>query len=163
MSPALLGFASAAAVVVAVAEIGAGVASRVPSVGGPLRAATDAFRRAGREGVDPAAEERRRLLAVGALAAFAAGWFVFGPAAGLVAAALAPTIASRLIRSRRMRYCRAVEAGAADIAIALADALSGGHSLRGAVIRASASLSGPPGNELRRVAAELDLGAATDD
>jgi tight adherence protein B len=68
-----------------------------------------------------------------------------------------------VIRSRRLRYCRAVEAGAAEIAIALADALSGGHSLRGAVISASASVAGSPGNELRRVAAELDLGAPTDD
>jgi tight adherence protein B len=46
--------------------------------------------------------------------------------------------------------------------LALADALGGGHSLRGAVAEAAAGLAGAPGHELRRVARELDLGARTD-
>ena len=58
---------------------------------------------------------------------------------------------------------RAVEDGAAEIAIALADALAGGHSLRGAVGAAARGLVGPPGRELRRVHAELELGARTED
>ncbi len=95
--------------------------------------------------------------------AFAAGLFVFGFVAGLIAAAVAPALGSRALRARRERYRRSVEAGAADIAIALADALSGGHSLRGAITSAADSVAGPPGNELRRVAAELELGARTDD
>jgi tight adherence protein B len=88
---------------------------------------------------------------------------VFGVAGAVIAAAAGPLAASQALRARRARYVRAVDAGAAEIAIALADALSGGHSLRGAVITAAASMAGPPGNELRRVAAELELGAATDD
>jgi tight adherence protein B len=68
-----------------------------------------------------------------------------------------------MLRARRDRYRRSVDAGAADIAIALADALSGGHSLRGAIVSAARSVPAAPGNELRRVAAELELGAATDD
>src|SRR5204862_7192436 len=118
---------------------------------------------AGREGRDPGAAERRRLLLFGAAAAFAAGWFVLGAAGGFAAAAVAPIAASRVLRARRERYRRAVEAGAADIAIALADALSGGHSLRGALLAAAGSVEGPPGHELKRTCSQLELGAATDE
>lgn len=167
MTPAGLAFAAAAVAVAGLADLAAGFAAgasgRTPRVAGALSAAADVFTRAGSEGRDPAAAERRRLLAGGAAAAFAAGVFLFGLRAGVLAAAVAPAVASRALRARRERYRRGVEAGAADIAIALADALSGGHSLRGAVIGASQSLGGPPGHELRRVAAELELGAPTDD
>ena len=137
--------------------------ARAPRMTGPLRAAADAFTRAGREGRDPAAAERRRLLLGGALAALAGGSFLFGATGGLIAALLAPTAASRLLRARRERYRRAVDDAAAEIAIALADALSGGHSLRGALLSAAASLDGPPGHELGRVATQLGLGAPTDE
>jgi tight adherence protein B len=164
MSPGWLAFAGAAIGVAALADLAAAFApERAPRVAGPLRAAAEVFARASSEGRDPAAAERRRLLAGGAAAAFAAGFFLFGLKGGLLAAAVAPTAASRALRARRERYRRSVEAGAADIAIALADALSGGHSLRGAVIGASQSLDGPPGHELGRLAAELELGARTDD
>jgi tight adherence protein B len=138
-------------------------AARVPRMAGPLRAAVDAFTQAGREGRDPGAAERRRLLAGGAAAALVAGTVVFGPKAGVVAAALAPALASRVLRARRERYRRAVGDGAADIAIAIADALSGGHSLRGALQMAAGSVDGPPGRELERLASGLALGAPTDE
>jgi tight adherence protein B len=48
------------------------------------------------------------------------------------------------------------------MALALADALGGGHSVRGALGEAARGLSGPPGQELQRVARELALGAPTD-
>ena len=48
------------------------------------------------------------------------------------------------------------------MARALADALSGGHSVRGAVGEAASGLGGPAGAELRRVAHELALGARTE-
>jgi tight adherence protein B len=164
MTPGWLAFAAAAIAVVALADFAAGVAAgRAPRIGGPVRAAVDVFARASREGRDPRAAERRRVIAGGAAAAFAGGVFLFGFKGGFLAAAVAPAAASRALRARRERYRRSVGAGAADIAIALADALSGGHSLRGAVIGASQSLDGPPGHELRRVAAELELGARTDD
>ena len=163
MSAAGLAFAAAAIAVAGVLDLAAAGAGRVPRIAGPLRSAADAFSRAGREGRDPGAAERRRLLAGGALVAGIGGGFMFGPAAAPVAAGLAPAVASRVLRARRERYRRAVEAGAADIAMALADALSGGHSLRGALMTASGSLDGPPGNELRRTAAQLELGAPTDD
>ena len=46
---------------------------------------------------------------------------------------------------------------------ALADALTGGHSLRGAIVAAASGLDGEAGVELRRVASELALGARTED
>ena len=162
MSAARLAFAAAAVATIGSLDLIASAVPRMPELGGPLRGVADAFARVGREGVDPGAGERRRLLACGALVAFACGWLVFGVIGGLVAAAVAPTLANRLLRARRARYCRAVDAGATEIATALADALSGGHSLRTAIVGAAASVTGPPGNELRRVAAELELGAPTD-
>jgi tight adherence protein B len=119
--------------------------------------------RAGREGRDPGAVERRRLLAAGAGFAFLVGVFVAGPRAGVVAAVAGPFVLSRVLLARRERYRVAVEDGAADIALAISDALAGGHSLRGAVGAAARSLVGPPGRELRRVDAELALGARTED
>jgi tight adherence protein B len=159
----MLGFAAGAALAVAAVDLAGDFVPRIPITGGRLRAAADVFARAGTEGRDPGSAERRRLLAGASVAALAVGWFIFGLAGGAIAAAAAPVVMTRVLRARRARYARAVDAGAADIAIALADALSGGHSLRGALLSAAGSLAGPPGHELRRVAAELELGAATDD
>ena len=156
-----LGFVAGAALACGVLDLSGGL--RMPGARSGIRAAADAFARAGNEGVDPGADERRRLVVAGCIAALVVGWFAFGVAGGVLAAALAPAVASRVLRVRRARYRRAVDAGAADMAIALADALSGGHSLRGAIVSAAGSVPGAPGNELRRVAGELELGAATDD
>jgi tight adherence protein B len=167
MNASSAAFAAGALAVIGALDVAGGIAlqtaGRASVLGGPLRAAADAFTRAGREGRDPGAAERRQLLAGGAFVAFCAGTFVFGFAAGVIAAGLAPAVASRLLRARRERYRRAVDAGAAEIAIALADALSGGHSLRGALLQAAGSLEGPAGHELKRVASQLDLGAPTDE
>jgi tight adherence protein B len=119
--------------------------------------------RAGRDGRDPGTRERRRLLAAGALAALVIGWAALGPLAGLGLAALGPWGVGRVLRSRRRRHRQAVERGAAALALALADALSGGHSLRGAVAAAAPALDGATGRELRRVAGELALGVPTPD
>ena len=163
MQPTVLAFLAGGALACAVVDLAGVALPRVAGGGAGIRAVADAFARAGNEGLDPRADERRRLLAAGCVAAFVAGWFVFGVAGGVAAAAAAPAVATRVLRARRARYTRAVDAGAADIAVALADALSGGHSLRGAIASAARSVPGAPGNELRRVAAELELGAATDD
>jgi tight adherence protein B len=163
MTASMLAFFAAAALACAAVELAGAFVPRIPGSGLGFRAAADALARAGREGRDPGAAERRQLLVAGCVAAFAAGWFVFGIPGALVAAAVAPAIANRVLRARRARYRSAVDAGAADIAVALADALSGGHSLRGAIGAAAGSVAGAPGNELRRVAGELELGAPTDD
>jgi tight adherence protein B len=101
-------------------------------------------------------------LLAGAACAFALGCVVLGPLPGAVMAAAGPWLVARVLAAARERYRRGVEAGAAGIALALADALGGGHSIRGAVAEAAVGLGGPPGQELRRVARELALGAPTD-
>lgn len=117
---------------------------------------------AGSEGRVPGTVERRRLLAAGALAAFIAGAFVAGPLSGLALACAGPWVVARVLRLRRERHRRAVEDGAPTLALALADALGGGHSLRGAIVEAAPGIGGAAGVELRRVATELALGSPTD-
>jgi tight adherence protein B len=138
------------------------VLSRAPEAGRRLAALVDAVTRLGREGRDPAAAERRRLLLAGAVLAFVAGAALAGPVAGLVVAAAGPGAVARGLRARRERYRRAVDRDAASLAVALGDALGGGHSLRGAVEEAATALPGAAGHELRRAAAELRAGARTD-
>lgn len=125
-------------------------------------AAVEALLRLGREGREPGALERRRLLAGGALLALCAGTLVLGPVAGCALAVGAPAAVSRVLAARRASYRGAVERAAPGIAVAVADALGGGHSVRGALAEAAAGLGGAGGAELRRVAGELAAGRATD-
>lgn len=166
-----LAFAAAACAVLGVRDLTSG-APRVLRVGlasrGPrwLRAVTDLVEtvlRAGREGRDPGAAERRRLLLAGAVVAFAAGVVAFGPLAGAAFAAAGPLAVARVLAARRRRYRAAVDAGVPEMAVAIADALSGGCSLRSALAESAGGLSGAVGHELRRTAAELAAGAPTDD
>lgn len=144
-------------------EAAAPLARRAPRLMGAAARLAETVVRAGREGREPGAAERRRLLAALAVAAFAAGAFLAGPLAGAGAAAACPFALSRLLRARRERYRRAVDAGAAQVATALADALAGGHSLRGAIGEAARGVGGAAGRELRRTAGELALGATTEE
>jgi tight adherence protein B len=166
-APAALAFAAGCLGALAAVEAGLGLApslrARAPRLGARLAALVEMAARPGREGRDPGAVERRRLLAAAALVGLGAGTFVAGPALGVVAASAAPIAIARVLRSRRERYRRAVADGAAQIATALGDALGGGHSVRGAVIEAAPALEGPPGQELRRAATELALGARTEE
>ncbi len=118
--------------------------------------------RAGRE---PTSPERRRLVALGTLSLLGAGWLVAGPWAGVGLAATTPWAARAVVRARQRRRAAAVAAGAPAIARALADALAGGHSVRGALAAAAhdGGLAGPAGEEMRRVAAALELGDRTAD
>ena len=125
-------------------------------------ALVDAVVTLGREGRDPGAAERRRLLLAGAAIAFLLGTALLGPAAGLALAAGGPWVVSRLLRARRARYRRAVDAEVPALALAIADALAGGHSLRGALVEALASVTGAAANDLRRTVAELGAGARTE-
>ena len=168
MSAAIvLAFVAAAAAAVACAEvlgrIAGGAAARAPAIARSAGGLADSLVRVGREGRDPGAVERRRLLLAGALAAFLAGLSLAGPLVGLALGAAGPWLVARVLRARRDRYRRAVEAGAPQIAVAIADAMAGGHSLRTAVEEAARSLGdGAAGHELRRAASELAAGASTD-
>lgn len=195
MTLAALAFMGGAAGGLAVAELGRVVlgwlSSRAPRWLRALAALVEALVRAGREGRDPGALERRRLLVAGAGCAFCAGAVTFGPLAGAALAGAGPSAVARLLAARRRRYRSAVDAGVAEMAVAIADAIGGGRSLRAALVDAAggggeeAGVSGqvasePParggatravgggvggaaGHELRRTAAELAAGAPTDD
>jgi tight adherence protein B len=162
-----LAFAAAALAVVglreAVAGFGAAVRGRAPEAARAAAGLVESVLVLGREGRDPATRERRRLLLAGSGCAFLAGWLVGGPLLGVALACAGPWTVARVLLRARERYRRAVAGGAADMALALSDALAGGHSLRGAVAEAAGGLAGAPGQELRRVARELALGARTED
>jgi tight adherence protein B len=166
MTAALAGFAAAAMAVAAAGELLAlgvpAVRERLPLALRRVLVLADVAVRVGREGRDPGAGERRRLLSAGALTAFAVGWIVAGPLVGLVLGAVGPWTVARLLRARREHYRRAVDSGADAVAISLADALAAGHSLRGAVTESAQAIGGQTGHELRRSAAELAAGARTE-
>lgn len=166
MSPALAALVAGAAGMLGLAELALSALpyarSRAPRVAGGLSSLAATVARAGSEGRDPGARERRRLLAAGGAAGALAGLALGGPVPALALGAGGPWLAARLLRARREHYRRAVERGAPAMALALADALAGGHSLRGALAEAAAGVEGQAGFELRRVASELALGARTD-
>jgi Flp pilus assembly protein TadB len=126
-----------------------------------LRSALEPLRRAGREGYAPSTRERRRLAALGIVAAIGGGWFLAGAALALPLAIAAPAAVAWAISSRGRRYRRTVERSLPAIATAVADSLSAGRSLRASLPAAAGYLDGPPAAELSRLGAELDLGAPT--
>jgi tight adherence protein B len=134
-----------------------------PGLAAWLRDALLPLGRASREGYAPSAEEQRRLGLVGSVAIAGIAVLVAGPGPLALAAAAGPWCVGALVASRRQRYRRAVERAIPEIASVVADAISGGHSVRGALAAASNSLEGPPAAELARVAADLELGASTRD
>jgi len=115
---------------------------------------------AGRTG--PSVAERRRLAIVAAASLLAAGWIVLGLIPGIGLAAAAPAAVGKAIAWRRTRWRRELASGAGIAARALADALAGGHSVRGAIAEAGRGLPGAVGEELRNVAGALALGRRTD-
>jgi tight adherence protein B len=167
LSPLVYAFAAglvaALGVVEASRELAPVIRGRAPRLARRVVTLADSLMRAGREGRDPGAAERRRLLVAGAVLALGAGLLVGGPLVGLAAGAAGPLAVSRALKARRERYRRGVARGAAQIATGIADALGGGRSVRAAVVEAARSLEGPPARELQRVAAELAVGARTED
>lgn len=134
-----------------------------PAAGRWLVSALEPLRRAGREGYIPTELERRRLAGVGVGVMLAGGLVALGPGPAPLLAAGGPAAAGWLVARRRAAYRRAVERGLPEIATAVADALAAGRSARAALAAAATSLEGPPAAEMRRVRAELALGAPTRD
>ncbi len=118
-----------------------------------------------RSGREPTSPERRRLVLLGALSLLGAGWLLAGPWAALAFGAAAPWVARAALRARLRRRAAALAAGTPAIARALADALAGGHSVRGALCLAArdGAVGGPAGEELRAAATALELGERTED
>jgi tight adherence protein B len=134
-----------------------------PRVAEWLNSAVAPLARAGREGYSPTPEEQHRLALLGSGAILGLAVLVAGPGPLAVAAAAGPSAATWVVTRRRERYRRAVERSVPDMAAAVADAISGGHSVRGALAGARGSLEGPSAAELARVGADLELGASTRD
>ena len=132
-----------------------------PALGRWVAEAVEPLRRAGREGYAPTEAERRRLAALGAATLLVAGAFLAGPTPAPFLALAGPGAATWAIAHRRARYRREVESGLAQIAIAVADALAGGRSVRGALASAAGSVDGAPAAELARLRADLELGGST--
>jgi tight adherence protein B len=126
-----------------------------------LREAVEPLLRAGREGYSPSRPERRRLAVLGAAAAIACGWLLGGATVALPVAMAGPAVATWAISSRRARYRAAVERALPEVALAVADSLSAGRSLRASVGAAARSLDGPAAVELVRLGSELELGGST--
>jgi len=125
------------------------------------REAMRPLRRIAREGYDPSPGEQRRLalLGSGGIATVVVLLVGLGPLA--IAAAAGPWFAGAIVARRKEAYRSAIERSIPDVASAIADAISGGHSVRGALGAAAQSLEGPPAAELARVAADLEVGAPT--
>jgi tight adherence protein B len=159
MAVALAFLAAAAAVAGAWEVLAAVERSRVAAVVARLVAPVV---RAGREGASPTMAERRRLgvLAAGVLAA--AGWLVGGATAAVLAGVAGPLVATAIVRARRRRFRAALAASAPVVARALADALSAGHAVRGALGVIAAGVPGAAGHELGAAARALRLGARTE-
>jgi tight adherence protein B len=158
-----LGFAAGGLGALALADASRSLGRLLPGVASRLAGLVESVVRLGHEGRDPGAAERRKLLLAGSAAGLGLGAVLGGPAAGAALAGAGPWALARLLRARRERYRTAVQAGVPAAAEAIADALGGGHSLRGALMEAARSTGGATGHELRRVAAELATGARTDE
>lgn len=128
-----------------------------------LREAIAPLARAGREGYTPNAEEQRRLALVGSGGIAAVTILLAGIGPLAAAAAAGPSCVGAMVARRRERYRRTVERSVPEVAAAIADAISGGHSVRGALVAAPGSLDGPSSAELSRVAVDLEVGASTAD
>ena len=150
-------FVAGILMVSAVAEIIKGA----PGLGRWLLDAIAPLRRAGQEGYLPSGDERRRLGIVSAVVLLV-GALVTGGLGPLVLVAIAgPSSIWALVKYRRSRYLQSVEQDLPEISNAIADALTAGASLRGALSEASASLTGPSAREFARIRADLEGGLST--
>ncbi len=116
-----------------------------------------------RPGVTPTPDEHRRLVRTGAAVLLAGGWILSGPLLGVALCSGGPWAVRRVLVARHQRWQAQVALATPLVARALADALSGGHSVRGAVAEvASAGGVGPAGAVLSQAAAALAAGQRTE-
>jgi tight adherence protein B len=146
---------TAGALLAYAAPLAHGAAARAERILRPLR-------RARVEGALPTDAERLQLCGAGAITGLALGAVLAGPVVGLGLAAGCSWLASRSLVWHRRRYRRRLDQGTAAAALALADGLAAGHSVRGALTTCGNGLGGPIGKELRSVGHELELGAETE-
>jgi tight adherence protein B len=118
--------------------------------------------RAGREGREPTAPERRRLWAVAGAVLLVAGWLVGGLALGAAAALAAPALVVAVVRAHRRRWRAELRQAAPACARTMADALGAGRSIRAAIGDGAASADGAAAHELGAAARALELGEPTE-
>lgn len=126
-----------------------------------VRTTLEPLGRARLEGYLPTSRERMRLAVLIGLVAIGAGWWFGGPVLGIGLAVGAPALAGWLIARGRRRFRRSVERSLPEISRAIADCLSAGHSPRGAISAATASLEGPARSEFAALRYELETGRPT--
>lgn len=129
-----------------------------PAAAGWLARAVEPLTRAGKEGYAPSAAERRRLGFVIAAGLLGGGTWLLGLAPAASLAAAGPAAASWAVAARARRYRAGVERSLPQVAVATADALAAGRSVRSALEASGGSLEGPAAAEMARVRADLDLG-----
>ncbi len=151
--------AGAALAVPALAILGESARALVP---GYLERALRPLRLAGEQGLAPSDRERMRLQLLTGVAGFVLGLYIWGVLGALVLGPSSAWLGSRALVWRRERFRRAVDRGAANAAVALADALSAGRSVRGAIGIVAPDVPGAAGVQLRASARELELGATTE-
>lgn len=156
-APLLLGGIAGFMAILALREL----AGASPALSAWLRVALEPLGRARGEGYLPTSAERLRLASLGGCATVAAGWYFGGLVLAVPLAAAGPLMAGYILRRSRRRYRRSVERALPDVARAIADSLSAGHSPRGALSAASSSLDGPANAEFSRLRYGLDLGHTT--
>jgi tight adherence protein B len=160
---------AAEAVPIALAAVGGGLLvaalrdalASLPAFAAWIARAVEPLRRAGSEGYEPSEGERRRLAVVASLLLPLMVALVMGPGPAPLFAVAGPAATGWMLARRRDRYRRAVESELATIASATADAIGAGRSVRAALGASGEVLSGPPGAEMARLRADLDLGAPT--
>jgi tight adherence protein B len=118
----------------------------------PLRAATT--------GQEPTRQESRRLALVAAVTLLCAGYLLAGPIWALLLATAGPVAIAQVLRASRERWRSELAAGASATARAIADALSGGHSIPAALEAAgrTGAAGNAAGSELRSVTRQSLLG-----
>jgi tight adherence protein B len=155
LSPAVL----LAALAGGLAAVAAREALRAtPAAAAWLARAVEPLSRAGSEGYAPSVAERRRLGLVMGAAFLGGGTWLFGPAPAAPLAAAGPAAATWAVSARANRYRGAVERALPRVAVATADALAAGRSVRSALEASAGALDGPAAAEMARVRADLDLG-----
>lgn len=91
------------------------------------------------------------------------GLLLLGPLGAPLGAIAAPIAVRKLTASRRARFTRQIDAGAAELAQALAARLASGRSVRGALLDVAAATPQPLAGELDRAAVDLALGGSVSD
>ncbi len=148
------------------ASVGRPLERRLAAAAGVALASVESalrpLRMAGDHGLAATDKERLRLQALAGTAGLAGGFLFAGVAGAFLGCLSASWLAARSLVWRRDSYRRRVDSGASSAALAVADALSAGHSVRAALIVAGGGLQGAVGQELRHLGRELETGERAD-